>query len=399
MSGKVKILQQVLLLLFLLIQAAAVDAANEADTLLIAFTANNNGQLLDCGCTAGVAGGLPRRLTAVKRLREKYRNVLLVDGGDFLGTVDRQLQNYTVIQAYQKFGYDAVALGDQEFWNGEAFFAKMVLNSRLPVLVSNLDGTFLPTLFLTRKAKKIEMRAFLHPGSFAFFDSARMPKLKWRNMQQSLVEMTADSENERLRIVIFHGEQFELAKLLPRFPQIDVWLVGHQTGKLSAQWQESRSPVVIYSDADGESIQLVQVIWPIGKQEKRYRVKRLQLTEGIPPDRELQSEINEYYNDLQKNLLSGEANMQRTAACRHCHLLAYETWRQTAHAKIENTGSALSRKKPVGCNVCHRISQRHGEYNFSDRAAVKEAKNCRRCHNKKSDPDFEFAKKWKLILH
>ncbi|HDL19235.1 MAG TPA: hypothetical protein ENH29_09285 [Bacteroidetes bacterium] len=141
--------------------------------MLIVFTANNNGQLLDCGCSVGVAGGLPRRLTAVKRLREKFKNMLLIDGGAFLGTADRQLQNYTVIQAYQKFGYDAVTLGDQEFWNGEAFFAKKVLTGNLPVLCSNLEGNFSLSLFLIKKAKKIGIYAFLHPGAFVFFPSGK----------------------------------------------------------------------------------------------------------------------------------------------------------------------------------------------------------------------------------
>ena len=110
----------------------------QADTLMIVFSANTNGQLLDCGCDSGVAGGLPRCFTVIKNLRQKYENILLIDGGDFFGTTDRQLQNVTLVDAYNGFNYDVIAIGDQEYWNGIDLFKKKLLNRNLPILLSNL---------------------------------------------------------------------------------------------------------------------------------------------------------------------------------------------------------------------------------------------------------------------
>ena len=118
----------------------------QSDTLMIVFSANTNGQLLDCGCDSGVAGGLPRRFTEIKKLRQKYEDLLLIDGGDFFGTTDRQLQNVTLIDAYQRFNYDVIAIGDQEYWNGIDLFTKKLLNRNLPILLSNLAETYVPEI-------------------------------------------------------------------------------------------------------------------------------------------------------------------------------------------------------------------------------------------------------------
>ncbi len=64
------------ILLFAIPGSLVVSAKSEK--LLIVFTANNNGQLLDCGCSTEYPGGLPRRLTAINNLRKEYGEILLL---------------------------------------------------------------------------------------------------------------------------------------------------------------------------------------------------------------------------------------------------------------------------------------------------------------------------------
>jgi len=385
------------------------------DTLLVVFSANTNGQLLDCGCAAEVAGGLPRRLTVINQLRQQYGDILLVDGGDYFATTNRQLQNSKVLESYKMMNYDAIALGDQEFWNGLDIFEEKIVKSDLPILSTNFHNNYgtkiKPVLSLKKQGYFLQLFAIVHPESFGFFPEEQLTDINWKDAEKSLKE-NLKTEKNQLNLVVFHGDRHILDKMIKNYPEVGIWLVAHQEKKMESDWQKLNKPVVVYSDSDGESVQLLKAFLNDDSTELEFTTKRLRLTEDILPDQNMKQFIDQYYDDLKQTLLS-QKRLNSLGSCRQCHLLEYEAWHKSSHAKsmeVVNKSEEKNKKDCkkchasewgdfISCSSCHQISKNHSEWGVKDKTAVNISKKCSRCHTKKDHPDFAFSKHWPKITH
>mgnify|MGYP000067465183 CR=1 FL=1 len=96
----------------------------------------------------GGEGGAARMMTVINQIRASEDNVILVDGGDrFTGTLFHTFylgaDNAEIMNFMQ---YDAMALGNHEFDNGDEVLADFVRAVDFPVLSANIDFSESPTL-------------------------------------------------------------------------------------------------------------------------------------------------------------------------------------------------------------------------------------------------------------
>ncbi|MCE7064811.1 metallophosphoesterase [Dyadobacter sp. CY326] len=86
-------------------------------------------------------GGVARRAALVKKIRQEQKNVLLLDAGDiFQGTPYFNLYGGELeLQIMSDMGYDAATMGNHDFDNGVAGFAKQLPHANFPILVSNYN--------------------------------------------------------------------------------------------------------------------------------------------------------------------------------------------------------------------------------------------------------------------
>lgn len=92
-------------------------------------------------------GGVARRSTLIKQIRQQEQNVLLLDSGDmFQGTpYFNMFEGKLELELMTKLGYDAGTFGNHEFDNGIAGLAKHLDIANFPFLTANYDfrGTLL----------------------------------------------------------------------------------------------------------------------------------------------------------------------------------------------------------------------------------------------------------------
>lgn len=126
----------------LLLVAAAFSANGQK--LVVLHTNDTHSQIepLRTGRNAG-CGGVDRRLQFIDSVRAEYgaNKVLLLDAGDYnqgtpyfnvgRGDLERDLMNI--------MGYDAVAVGNHEFDNGQEEFARRLSGAKYPTLCCNYD--------------------------------------------------------------------------------------------------------------------------------------------------------------------------------------------------------------------------------------------------------------------
>jgi len=153
----------------LFVFGAVALAANETeeDALTILFTNNTNGEVDPCGCVRNQRGGVGRRSTIVRYVRGKIaakdevlekvtnakdllgdrRNVLLLDGGDFLFRgvkiperlrEQSSLRAHVMVSAYNRMAYDAVNVGAYDLIMGFAELKRLSAEANFPFLSSNL---------------------------------------------------------------------------------------------------------------------------------------------------------------------------------------------------------------------------------------------------------------------
>jgi 5'-nucleotidase / UDP-sugar diphosphatase len=93
-------------------------------------------------------GGVARRVTMINRIRAEGGNMILVDAGDqFQGTLFyTQYKGQETVPFVNAMGYQAMAVGNHEFDDGPAVFARFIKGADFPVLSANIDASQEPIL-------------------------------------------------------------------------------------------------------------------------------------------------------------------------------------------------------------------------------------------------------------
>jgi 2',3'-cyclic-nucleotide 2'-phosphodiesterase (5'-nucleotidase family) len=111
----------------------------EPFSLTLLYTNDSWGYTEPCACDPS-AGGLARRATFIKSVREQRENVLLLDSGDSLLNIQRigdLEQAKLLVQAFNELGYDAMALGGMDFRMGFDVLREQIAVAHFPILSIN----------------------------------------------------------------------------------------------------------------------------------------------------------------------------------------------------------------------------------------------------------------------
>ncbi len=124
----------------------SIEASPRIEKLTILHTNDVHSRIdpfpMDGSRNAGL-GGVARRSTLIKKIRQEEEHVLLLDAGDiFQGTPYFNLYGGEVeLKLMSELGYDAATLGNHDFDNGVQGFAKQMQHANFPIICSNYDFT------------------------------------------------------------------------------------------------------------------------------------------------------------------------------------------------------------------------------------------------------------------
>jgi len=127
----------VLILLYFFISNGICNA--EKKEITIVYTGNAAGKLRACNCPGNPNGGLAERVSEIKRLREKYPGMILIDAGNNLGYFgDFILKTSAVTELMNMMGYDAAGTGSSEFFHGADKVDEIVNFTKFPFISTNV---------------------------------------------------------------------------------------------------------------------------------------------------------------------------------------------------------------------------------------------------------------------
>lgn len=215
-------------------------------------------------------GGMARMASIVNQVRDEVDNALLVDAGDqFTGTLYHvQHRGEDTSQLMNFVGYDAMALGNHEFDDGEAILAAFINAVKFPVLSANIDASgsadladlIQPYAILEVGEEKVgvfglitpETDILSSPSKETLFDSDLSA------VAQATVDALTEEEVNKIILLSHCGYEADL-EIAQDTSGIDVIVGGHTHTFLTNMFSggEDYYPVIL-AGTDGDPVLVVQ---------------------------------------------------------------------------------------------------------------------------------------------
>ena len=419
-------------------QDATGNAVESKDKTAISFliSADTAGWIEPCGCTTKQSGGLPRRGTMVKTMREQQPTVVLDCGGAAAGVSGyHQLKLESIMAGEAAMGLKAHNVGGSEAAFGAAVLRQIVDEQIVPVFSTNVcDQAGKPigekVRWISAGGNRIAVLGVMDPK----FSSDQMQVLP---AQQSILNaMEAFEEKPDAILVLAYLPRPALMELAKALPEVDV-IVGGPTGQTISP---TRVGAVLVTSATNKGKFLVQLDYDPDR-DQRFEAKVVELDESWSNDPDQVANLKIYHERLAAKdfespftgvkksvaqLMDSKDHFVGNAKCQTCHVADCQHYTTTKHSVAWETlvnkdshvdpycqqchttgyGSELGfvsiKKSPdlfdVGCESCHGPSSRHCE-KTTIKTVYDARDQCLQCHDRENSPLFDYDLYWPKILH
>ncbi|MFQ6674622.1 MAG: hypothetical protein ACE5GH_07565, partial [Fidelibacterota bacterium] len=266
--------------------------------VFILHTNNTNGALENCLCPGKSYGSLEKRVLYVRQWLRDHPNTVILDGGDFLSATSNTLKDSVAFRAYEMIPYDAIALGDQEFFRGVSFLSGMMEGSALPFVSTNLTGPQLPDI----KRKVIVARSGVSFGILSILDSrvfrfypARIRDSIEIDPYENLLSQAVDELRGAVDVIVLlsHLGIDEDRQLPEKIPGIDI-IVGSHTQTVMEEPEKIGNTIIVQAGKDGYYVGRLKLTFDDEKKIESYAGDLVAMDIGLPNDSAVVAMIVEY---------------------------------------------------------------------------------------------------------
>jgi hypothetical protein len=348
---------------------------------VLVITGQQQGYIEPCGCTGLVnqKGGLARRFTFLRELRDRGWPVLALDAGNQVRRFGRQaeIKFQMTVAGLEAMGYGAAVLGidDLQLSSGELLAsimgndgqAKLFLGANVTVL----DPTLMPKFRILEEAGvKIGVTGVM--GS-AYRDRIQNDEIVYQPpveaLQATLPELTA--ANCDLLVLLVHGSVEEARELAQQFPAFQVVVAAGNSG-------DPAVPPFQPAPIPGSSAMLIQsgikgmyasVVGIFADEQKPLRYQRVVFDARYEDAPEMLQLLKSYQGQLETLGLaelglrpiphpSGQQFIG-SEKCGECHTSAFAVWEKSAHVHATQSliepgeRTEIARHFDPECLSCH----------------------------------------------
>lgn len=410
--------------------------------LVILYSADDWGEIEPCGCYEGQLGGLARRAALIAGVRREVPlRVLLLHAGDLFGAGDEaqaRLKARLAVKAFSAMGYDAVALGENDFRFGREFWEDALRRASFAAVNTNLvDAEGKPALGRPYLVKQVgEVRV----GLLGIFGAdLELPP------QKPALGLAVHGPEEALRrylpevrkqadyiILLAHTGYARAWQLAQAVSGLDLVIVGHGTGRARVPERVGNTWLVEHTD-QGKHLGRLD----LRREGDGLRVVRhwsLPVAEALPEEPAVARLVRDYKKRLREalppplppSLLPTDARYVGADTCERCHTSAMQVWMESAHAQAfsslvkrqsaydpecvpcHTTGYRKANGflrndltpewRDVQCEACHGPGSRHVAAPLRPYPVPPDGA-CTTCHTPERSPDYQFETYWLAIKH
>lgn len=404
-------------------------------SFIVVCTANTRGLLEPCGCQATQPGGLARRATALKRLRQSKVPIVAFEAGNSVSELSPGANVFAETRRLLgQLGYSFLTAGP-----GEMGLAPSKLRSEMlqpgPVLLGTI-GSDLPRVVNCVQSKSVTVgqHKVLAMSINAIFEGkAALPTSE--EMSSMRAKVSAARSSHSFVVLVSNQPREGLESIRKEVRGIDLVLWNRPTSSdrdLPLVRQES---VVATVPESGRSMLVIRVSG-INAAERIIRNETLVLNEKFPKDPVVLARVTKFLKTTQTGtfplpnriLTQARANtakllVESASGCAKCHPTESTQWAATKHALAFKTlkekgehrrldcigchttpadvfslGDSIS---GVGCATCHGDGSRHSVSPRTPNLVVRRPGEqvCKSCHTEEASPRFDLARYLPHVRH
>lgn len=338
-----------------------------------------HGYIEPCGCTGleNQKGGLIRRDTLLKELRERGWEIIPVDVGNQVRRIGRQpeLKFQTTVEAFQTMGYRAAALGIDDLKLSSIELIQMAGSDGLhesPFLSANvsvIDESFFPShRIIEAGGRKIGITAVLgkeheseiQSRDILYFDAVEKLKPVVQRLEQ---------EGCDFKVLLAHASIEESAELARQVPGFDLVVTagGYGEPTLTPEKIEGSRAVMVQVGTKGMYGGIVGIY---ADAEQPIRYQKIAISSQFKDSHRMLEEFARYQQRLADAGFDGLGltftshptgrTFVGSEACGECHSSAFEIWKETPHfhattsiIEPDNERGGIPRHHDPECISCH----------------------------------------------
>ena len=235
----------------------------------------------------------------LKEIREKNKNILLLDCGDSIaaGKDFPELRAEISMQALGLMHYDGLNIADGELGLGEKFFQKLQKKASFPLLSANLFKNKKPLgqTYLIKKFVGFNV-GVIGLVSPTYFNHELLAKegLEVRDPEKTLKKILPLVKSQASIIILLsHLGKNETTMLIQKVPGIDVAIVGHGPGILNQPETLSKT-IVVQNCINGKFLGVLDLILEEGGTIKTHIGYVVGITKNTASDTEVNTLIREF---------------------------------------------------------------------------------------------------------
>lgn len=278
-----------------------LSAKKNTSKITILYSNSCNNYLEDCKCPSGPNGGIVRRATLIKKLKQKNKNVLLFDTGDMFSVDKDELKSEYTLKCYEYLKYDAICIGDQELVNGIDFFKEKVM--KLPIIIANflicennvchLVGN--PYKIIKINGIKIGVIGIISKNTFKYYPEEITKNLKIDNPIETINHYLKMLKKEcDINILLSHSGLDKDKEFAQQINGFDVIIGGH-TQNLIEDKIIKNNTLIVQAGKNAEYLGELNIYYNKGIKKIEHINNTLHLLdEKIADDVYIRKLINEY---------------------------------------------------------------------------------------------------------
>ncbi|MFN2132657.1 MAG: bifunctional metallophosphatase/5'-nucleotidase [Anaerolineae bacterium] len=257
--------------------------------LTIVYTNDGWGYTEPCACDPSV-GGLARRAAYIESVRAEAQNVLVVDAGDSLLSLqhigDRE-QGRLLAEAFNHMGYDAVTLGGLDFRMGLDVLREQMQVADYAVLSANTldpetkEPLAEPYVIVERAGRRIALIGLTDAQITSEVTQGNVPVLEPVAELVDIVDAIQDQAD--VIVVLSHlGFVFDM-NLQKVAPEIDV-IVSGRDGEVYDPPLTAAGPIIVSAGNRGEYVGRLDLSFDANAELQSFDGHVQILTDEVPDD-------------------------------------------------------------------------------------------------------------------
>lgn len=426
--------------------ACTKDAPPGEKGITIGFSNDMRGEIRSCGCASNDYGGLGRRATFLRTVRDSAQAFVLVDGGGFFGSklnYGKEKADLT-LKSMAMMGYDAVVISNDELGFGMEYIVKRTRDIGLPVIVANLWDAAVDTLYFPA-TREVTLANGLRVGIIGVMsERLTLPaqvetgSVRVSGAIDAVAQYAPDLRSRvDLLLVLAHVSQREAERMARAVGEIDVIVQGSE-GRVMRRPRQVNNAYIVRVSSQGRYMGIAHVrLAEVGGVSSL--VSEIAPLTKIYSDDEAISRLFSAYDlniaakentNIPAAIFESRGALEKPFAgagtCQPCHAGVDVGWKETKHAHAFDILTAQSRGYDRDCTPCHttgfykrggfetlavtpelvhvQCESCHGNGHDHSRDPSQKTpgdprKACRACHTVDQTPEFEFDAFWARIRH